>query len=535
MLLVDYAALGALVVSIWIWLAPGLRLRLPLMAVSALLAMAFATQGILSGRWQLVVALLLGVILLLAALMALLRGRPAAPRRPWISGALLSLFLLLALLLPWLHPAPPLPAPDGPYAVGVRDFALEDDARPGVFAASEDEPRTLLVRVWYPAASTDGYQTRPYFTAKEAETTAVDTGALLGLPFYFTYLELVQTNSYVDAPLIDVSEPLPVVIYSHGYTSFAGQNTALMETLASHGYLVFSVQHSYDSASAVLPDGRVIPMDPELVASFAERAEEGVSEVMAQAFGGASYAARRAGHIANREAMRAEGERIATLSAPVWLEDRRFVLDALAAREVPDSVLELVRAGDFDETGQMGMSFGGSTTGGFCLADRRCAAGINLDGGDYHTPMGTQQPVPFLMFYSDIDRVLEQFGAEPGTRGFGFNDFFYERHELAGLNPDITRLRVRNVMHLGVSDFTLFLRNPLRGLLLGSIDADAMIAIQNDFVLAFFDRYLRGRDSGFPETQFAQYEGWVEPDSASGVRDWWLAEHPRERTVQVLL
>ncbi len=538
MLLIDYAALGALVLSIGAWFATALRVRLPLVAVSALLAIAFATQGVIIGRWQLVVALLLGTMLLLAAAVALWRKRGAAPRRPWVSGILLTVLLLLALLLPWLHPAPPLPVPDGPYAVGVRDFALADEARLGVLAAGDDEARTLLLRVWYPAADTDGHVRRPYFTAAEAETTAVDTGALIGMPFYFTYLGLVQTNSYVDAPLIDGAGPLPVVIYSHGYTSFAGQNTALMETLASHGYLVFSVQHSHDSASAVLPDGRVIAMDPALVASFSERAadqaENGVSEVMVQAFTGVSYAERRTGHIANRESMRAEGERIATLSAPVWLEDRRFVLDALAAGAVPAQVRDLVQAGDFERTGQMGMSFGGSTTGGFCLSDRRCAAGVNLDGGDYHTPMGTQQPVPFLMFYSDIDRVLEQFGAQPGTRGHGFNDFFYERHELIGLNPDITRLRVRDVMHLGVSDFTLFLRNPLRGLLLGPIDADAMIAIQNDFVLAFFDRYLRGRDSGFPAAQFAQHDRWVEPDSVDGLREWWLAEHPEDRTVQVL-
>jgi hypothetical protein len=43
--------------------------------------------------------------------------------------------------------------------------------------------------------------------------------------------------------------------------SFAEQNTLLMEHLASHGYVVFGINHTYTSMRVVSADGRVIYPD----------------------------------------------------------------------------------------------------------------------------------------------------------------------------------------------------------------------------------------------------------------------------------
>jgi cyclophilin family peptidyl-prolyl cis-trans isomerase len=180
------------------------------------------------------------------------------------------------------------------------------------------------------------------------------------------------------------------------------------------------------------------------------------------------------------------------------------------------------------------MSFGGSTTGAVCMVDVRCAAGVNLDGGDYHLLSWMANiPVPFLMLYSDYRMLYEQLGGDPAGEAHGFNDFSYERPELAGLRDDVVRLTVRGAAHLGVSDFNLFMRNPVRAPLLGPIDGERMIRIQNDFVRAFFDTHLKGEDLGFPGNQFALHEGWVSPDPVDGVRAWWLDAHPEDRTERV--
>ncbi len=41
---------------------------------------------------------------------------------------------------------------------------------------------------------------------------------------------------------------ISVLIFNHGYECYPAQNTALLEQLTSHGYIVFSIAHPYDAA-----------------------------------------------------------------------------------------------------------------------------------------------------------------------------------------------------------------------------------------------------------------------------------------------
>ena len=357
----------------------------------------------------------------------------------------------------------------------------------------------------------------------------------MGMPFFFQYLKHSFTNSHENAPLTDAAANQPVVIYSHGYTSFLGQNTALMEELASHGYIVFSVQHTYDSSPVVFPNGDVAAMDPALIAEM-EKMAAAMPEDQIMGFAGATFDERRRGVRANYERALKEGQRVASVSAAIWRADRIFVHDRLQAGDVPDAVAGIAAAGDFSSVGEMGMSFGGSATGGICMVDPRCGAGVNLDGGDYDFgPFNRNVPAPFLMFYSDVDRVAAMVTGDPDAVGHGFNDFSYERHETAGLRSDVYRLAVEDVTHLGVSDFALFMRLPWRTPLFGSIAADTIIQAQNDFVRGFFDRHLRGLANDFPGAEFARYANDVGPDRVDDLRAWWLAANPMDRTVQVVL
>ncbi len=527
LLLMDWAVAVGLLGALVCWFTR----RYIVVAVLGIAIVAVAGYGFFVDRWQLALA---GAIGLAFVVLGFVKERQRSDAAPLWSGVLVAAVSVFAIALVYLHPIKPLPTPDGPHAVGVREFVLVDFERNGVLAAAADEPRELLVRVWYPAKPDKKSEVRPYFTASEARTTANSVGNFVGMPFLFRYVRHVRTNSHVDAPLKASGELLPVVIYSHGYTSFAAQNTALMETLASHGYLVFAVHHSHDAAPGVKPDGGIIDSDPELMAAMLEQAEAPDPELV-QSFIAPTPAERRE-HTQKLYANYLErGERIATVSAPVWVADRLFVHNALAAGEVPETVTDVVAAGDFSRTGQIGMSFGGSTSGAVCQIDERCAAAVNLDGGDYHftTTFNSNLRAPFLMLYSDLDRLAELVGGEAPARGNGFNDFSYERIETLGLRKDVYRFSVKDVLHLGYSDFTWFLRNPLRDLLLGGIDAEAMLTIQNDFVLGFLDRYVRRLDNDFPSAELARHGDSVSPQDVTPVRDWWLEEHPEDLTVTV--
>ncbi len=522
------AALAVFVLAWWIRRTPARRHVLMAAVIAALL---LAALGVLSDRWQDGAGGVVAIVFLAMSDAAARRNRLTKTDRrigvPWLSGTLVALLAVPALAAIALFPVNRLPKPSGPHAVGVRSFELADASRPGVFLAKPDEPRRLLVRVWYPAQSAVG-EPAPYFTEAEAKSTARSLGSLFGFPALLAYVRHVRTNSYPDAPLLAGAADLPVVFYSHGYTSFLHQNTALMETLASHGYVVFSVQHTYDSSATAFLDGEIAPMDPALVAMAKDPGD--ATPFLADALAGATPDARLEGALAYQEHTMRTGDRIVTQSAPVWVADRLFLHDTLMDAP-PASVADIAAVSKLGRVGQMGMSFGGAVSGEICMIDPRCAAGVNLDGGDFpFSAFHREVPVPFLMFLADPLYLHRALGLDPPEGApRGFNEFSYERIGEAGRREDVHRVQLKDAAHLGLSDFSLFIHPLVRGPLLGDGPSDIIIGAQNDFVLGFFDRHLRGMPNNFPAGQMAAYEGWVLPTPNDDLAVWWNAKSDAER------
>ncbi|MBO87509.1 MAG: hypothetical protein CL927_19340 [Deltaproteobacteria bacterium] len=119
--------------------------------------------------------------------------------------------------------SPDVSAPDepGPWVVGHTSTALEDVIEPG---------RTLPIDIWYPAEP-----------GSEAGATPA-AYPLLGS------IALPSTQAYDGLPVADLDAPL--LIFSHGYGGIRIQSTALMEALASHGFVVASAGHTGNTQSA---------------------------------------------------------------------------------------------------------------------------------------------------------------------------------------------------------------------------------------------------------------------------------------------
>ena len=339
----------------------------------------------------------------------------------------------------------------------------------------------------------------------------------------------MKTNSYTDAPLAPDVVNLPVVFYSHGYTSFLSQNTVLMEHLASHGYVVFSIQHTYDSASTTFPNGDVAAMD----AALSETTEEArtARPLLVEALTGRTLDARLEGALAYQEDLTRVGDRVVAKSTPTWVADRLFVHNALQTTP-PASVAEIVAASNLSRVGEIGMSMGGAISGEICMIDPRCAAGVNLDGSNLpFTAFDADIPAPFLMFHSDLSanyRLTKK--TPPAGTPRSFNEFSYERIANAGARSDVYRVQLRGVLHLGLSDFTHFMIPPFRDSILGGGPENIIIGAQNDFVLGFLDKHLRGVSNDFPAKQLADYKNWVLPTPNADLRAWWAAKPEAERT-----
>lgn len=109
---------------------------------------------------------------------------------------------------------------DGPYAVGVRHFHIQ---------AAKDNERPLNLTVWYPALNPNGID-----AAITYEMT-VDPG--------ITPPWGVQGHALRDAAPDVSGGPYPLVIYSHGHTSFSQDFAYFVEHLTSHGFVVLAVDH----------------------------------------------------------------------------------------------------------------------------------------------------------------------------------------------------------------------------------------------------------------------------------------------------
>ena len=147
---------------------------------------------------------------------------------------------------------PYLPEPTGPSPVGTTSLYLKDVSRPDPWAA-DVSARELMASLWYPATPSDGRRAR-YMTPAESELQLTSRG-ITGVPQ--DALSTVRTNAVSDATPAGGQRSLPLVVLSPGFTNSRSTLTALAEDLASHGYVVAGIDHTYESFATAFPDGRV--------------------------------------------------------------------------------------------------------------------------------------------------------------------------------------------------------------------------------------------------------------------------------------
>jgi predicted dienelactone hydrolase len=131
--------------------------------------------------------------------------------------------------------------------VGTTVIALEDRERAEVYESTPGH-RSVVLQVWYPAEVASGkrdlYINRPLANALEKWMGI--PALLLGDP--------QPSSSFLGAPIFTDHERFPVVLFNHGYGSFASQNYTQMEALASHGFIAISLSHPYTSLLTQYPD-----------------------------------------------------------------------------------------------------------------------------------------------------------------------------------------------------------------------------------------------------------------------------------------
>ncbi|MER5625244.1 lipase [Streptosporangium sp. NPDC002544] len=328
------------------------------------------------------------------------------------------------------------PSPTGPHKIGTVALHLVDKSRTDPWVAGNK--RELMISIWYPARKTAGYPVAPWMPKAAADRYLRALGVPPGK------LVLGATDGHLGAPADRRLGKLPVVLYSPGANASRSYGTGVVEELASRGYVVVTMDHTYDAAVVEFPGGRVATNPTGEITDFVK-------------------------------------------AAKVRADDTRFVLDQLAAHKLPAGLSGVL---DMKRIGMFGHSLGGASTSSAMYADKRIKAGLGLDGAVLGPVAEAGLDRPYLV----VDT--------PGKGGLATNPVlqtFWKN--LRGWRLNLT---VKGAAHNSFGDDARLIRKvaPLIGLpkeelagSVGTITEKRALAFQRAYPLAFFDRFLRGRKS----------------------------------------
>jgi predicted dienelactone hydrolase len=320
-----------------------------------------------------------------------------------------------------------LPHPTGDQEVGSASLYLKDTSRPDTWVPSVPY-RELMVSMFYPAVSDRGPRT-PYLTAAESAAMLAD-GGLTDLPP--DLLTTMRTNSVQDARPAGRPHSLPLVVLSPGFTNPRATLTALAEELASRGYVVAVVGHTYENHGTSFPDGRLL-----------------------------GCAACEVDHLPGFWEKLAQGR----------AQDVSFVLDEL---------LRDWRRIDPARIAMGGHSAGGGSATTALVGDPRIKAGFDIDGRGY-IPLTENLDRPFLYLIKYPPDAPYPACSEPFVLADWAHLTGYKRW-----------LMLTGAQHASFTDIGLL--GDQLGIDFGAtVDATRVQAITRAYVGAFLDQNLRGK------------------------------------------
>lgn len=88
-----------------------------------------------------------------------------------------------------------------------------------------------------------------------------------------------EVPAYFFYPIVEEQDiSCPLVIFSHGAFGYYASNTSTYMELASHGYVVISLDHPYHSFFTTDTSGKTITVNPKFIQEVMGVNEEGISE-----------------------------------------------------------------------------------------------------------------------------------------------------------------------------------------------------------------------------------------------------------------
>ncbi|KAG9671910.1 PAF acetylhydrolase family protein, partial [Aureobasidium melanogenum] len=246
--------------------------------------------------------------------------------------------------------------PLGRYGVASAVMELVDTSRNDTYA-SKPEPRRIMVSSYYPTNSPKKCQPvmLPYMppaTAAVYDQMYAPIGILNGT---FGSFEL-STCVFNRKDRSRGPSNFPVVLFSPGLGNSRLLYGAMAQSLASHGYVVITMDHAYDANIVEYPDESIV------LAVNIETTEQITADVVARQ------------------------------------RDVSFLIDQLHNCSIRQQLFhDIASSESLNKILMMGHSLGGATAAATMLADNRIAAAVNLDGTMFGDVLNEGLRSPFMI------------------------------------------------------------------------------------------------------------------------------------------
>jgi len=266
----------------------------------------------------------------------------------------------------------------------------------------------------------------------------------------------------------------PLVVFSHGLYGLAQSNTSTFMELASNGYVVCSISHTYQSMYTLDADGNRIIVSSDFMKEAPYFNDDNIDEETKVEF-------------FNK-----------------WLklrtDDMNFVLDTILENAVTKGNDEVYQLIDKDKIGLFGHSMGGSTAAATGKDRSDISAIVNIDAPlsvDFFSFEGSKTmtakdiyPKPLLNIYSDT--LWGHMDEDP--------KYYANFRLLYNTGGEVYNIHFKGSKHLSFSDLPLLspiLANMMQG---GKAEIDKYYCIEsmNGLILEFFNCYVKNEDSFNP-------------------------------------
>ena len=276
----------------------------------------------------------------------------------------IPLTLILSAFLSVAFGETSLPAPGGAFPVGRQMLLWSDPTRPEDVGPTAGKPREVAAYVYYPAVA--GGSRVEYYPGLAGLENAAETRSLrlqFGGLWNAVTSGAIQTNAYAAPPMPPGRTRFPVLIFSPGGQAPVLAYQLQLEELASHGYVIFALEHGTDSALIIRPDRTMIsyvnrrPPDPVPTVAYLEAVRD--------------------------ETIRRTGDIVFSVT--------QVSLLAKQPGSAFHNRLDLSRIGVFGHSG------GGQAAIRTCQTDARVRACLNQDGEMFGIPFGATEPIPTVL------------------------------------------------------------------------------------------------------------------------------------------